>query len=120
MENLAVRCCNCHSQTDTHGSKNKAYHKDGFKDKLQMVKIEEKKINKCPKCNIEIDRKSKLCLKCSSLNQRTVKRPEYEILKMEVNDMGYVKTGKKYGVSDNAIRKWEKNYEKNYKIIKTT
>ena len=30
----------------------------------------------------------------------------------EIETMGYVGVGKKYGVSDNAVRKWKKNYEK--------
>ena len=32
-------------------------------------------------------------------------------LKNEIEILGYVKTGKKYGVSDNSIRKWIKFYE---------
>ena len=48
----------------------------------------------------------------SVMNQRKVKRPNFEILKKEINEYGFVKTGKKYGVSDNAIRKWLKFYEK--------
>jgi very-short-patch-repair endonuclease len=45
-------------------------------------------------------------------SQRKVNRPDYETLINEVNDLGFVKTGKKYGVSDNTIRKWVKFYEK--------
>ena len=43
--------------------------------------------------------------------QRKVKRPSYDKLKHDVEVMGYVGTGKKYGVSDNSIRKWLKFYE---------
>jgi integrase len=42
---------------------------------------------------------------------RKVKRPPYDILKRDVVKMGYVATGKKYGVSDNSIRKWLKFYQ---------
>jgi hypothetical protein len=42
--------------------------------------------------------------------QRKVKRPSYGELKCDVELMGYVATGKKYGVSDNSIRKWLKFY----------
>lgn len=45
-------------------------------------------------------------------SQRKLKRPEYETLINEVKELGFTKTGKKYGVSDNAIRKWIKFYEK--------
>jgi very-short-patch-repair endonuclease/transposase len=48
----------------------------------------------------------------SSVKQRKVERPDFETLKKEINEYGFVKTGKKYGVSDNAIRKWLKFYEK--------
>jgi very-short-patch-repair endonuclease/transposase len=48
----------------------------------------------------------------NSLNQRKVKRPDFETLKNEIKELGFVKTGKKYGVSDNSIRKWLKFYEK--------
>lgn len=42
---------------------------------------------------------------------RKVKRPGYETLCKELRQFGYVGTGKKYGVSDNAVRKWKKQYE---------
>ena len=37
-------------------------------------------------------------------------RPNLEELKKCISEFGYVKTGKKYGVSDNCIRKWLKKY----------
>jgi integrase len=43
--------------------------------------------------------------------QRKVKRPSYDKLKRDVELTGYVGTGKKYGVSDNSIRKWLKFYK---------
>ena len=43
--------------------------------------------------------------------QRKADRPDYETLCREISQFGFVGTGKKYGVSDNAIRKWKKNYE---------
>ncbi len=46
----------------------------------------------------------------SSISQRLVERPPYEQLQQEIKELGYVGTGKKYGVSDNAIRKWIKTY----------
>jgi len=50
--------------------------------------------------------------------QRKVKRPKYVILKKDIKKLGYVGTGKKYGVSDNAVRKWLKYFEKglNYDV----
>lgn len=42
---------------------------------------------------------------------RKVERPSYEVLKGEVTRLGFAATGRKYGVSDNAVRKWLKSYE---------
>jgi hypothetical protein len=35
-----------------------------------------------------------------------VERPSLEQLKKDIGNLGFVGTGKKYGVSDNAVRKW--------------
>jgi integrase len=45
---------------------------------------------------------------------RKVKRPNYETLCKDIKKIGYVGTGKQYGVSDNAIRKWKKHYESQF------
>lgn len=68
------------------------------------------------KCGKEITRKSKFCNKCAnklrSLTQRKVERPSYKQLLKEIKELGYSGVGRKYGVSDNSVRKWEKFYEK--------
>jgi transposase-like protein len=40
-----------------------------------------------------------------------VERPPYLLLLHEIEQNGYLATGRKYGVSDNAIRKWVRFYE---------
>ena len=69
----------------------------------------------CNICSKELKRKGKtgLCENCVKTDYRVVERPSYNDLIKEVNENNFVQTGKKYGVSDNAIRKWIKNYEKN-------
>ena len=39
-------------------------------------------------------------------------RPAYQQLIVEVAEMGWSAVGRKYGVSDNAIRKWVRAYER--------
>jgi very-short-patch-repair endonuclease len=46
------------------------------------------------------------------LKQRKVERPSFDVLLKEIEELGYVGTGRKYGVSDSAIRKWIKWYKK--------
>lgn len=57
-------------------------------------------------CGIEIHRNHKQCQSCCSKNKRKVDRPPLEQLIKEIEELGYCGTGRKYGVSDNAIRKW--------------
>lgn len=48
---------------------------------------------------------------CAKLAMRKVKRPTKEQLEVDISTESIVSVGKKYGVSDNAIRKWIKFYE---------
>ena len=50
--------------------------------------------------------------KCNTIIQRKVKRPTFEQLIKEVEQFGYCGVGRKYGVSDNSIKKWIKAYKK--------
>lgn len=80
LENLRFVCPNCNSQLSTHcvGS----YVK---KEKVKRIK-KGKTIN---------------------LKNRKVKdRPSLDVLISDIQNLGYCGTGRKYGVSDNAIRKW--------------
>ena len=94
-ENLRMLCPNCNSQQKTFaGRKSKKYYH-------------------CKECDNNISRhsKNKLCKNCSNKirNNRKVKnRPSKEQLLLEIKELGYRGTGRKYGVSDNAVRKWLK------------
>jgi transposase len=48
----------------------------------------------------------------NKINSRKVIRPSYETLINEIKETSYLAVGRKYGVSDNTIRKWVKWYEK--------
>jgi len=93
LENLRILCPNCNIQQSTFaGKRNKKHYY-------------------CEKCREEITKysKSKLCNKCSNINQRKVKnRPNKEQLLKEIEETNYCTVGKKYGVGDNAVRKWLK------------
>lgn len=101
LNNLQILCPNCHSLTPNH-SINKS------KKPKTVKKIIIKKENNCLQCNIPIKQKSNVCKKCHWNNLRKVERPNILEVIDNVNKFGYVQTGKKYGVSDNTIRKWIK------------
>jgi transposase-like protein len=44
--------------------------------------------------------------------ERKAKRPPYHELLAEIEELGYLAVGRKYGVSDNAVRKWVRQYER--------
>lgn len=73
---------------------------------LLPVLIEDK-INKC-QCAATISRYSKMCSNCRAFSQRRVERPDITTLLKEIDEIGYSAVGRKYGVSDNSIRKWIK------------
>jgi hypothetical protein len=108
IDNLRILCPNCHSQTDSFCGKKK---------KKQRIKIERKNrkticVNKCVFCNLDYeakDKNQKYCsYGCHKKSLRKVERPSKEQLINELSKSNYVQVGKKYGVSDNAIRKWLK------------
>ena len=72
--------------------------------------------NNCPKCGNLKYKNAELCSVCRGFIKRKVSRPSKEILEKDIQENSFVALGKKYGVSDNAIRKWCKAY--GIKIIK--
>ncbi len=46
------------------------------------------------------------------MDQRRVERPPYDQLLKEIERHGHVAIGCKYGVSDNAVRKWVRFYKR--------
>ncbi len=47
---------------------------------------------------------------CYHVSNRKTKRPDKETLEILIKEMKFTKIGKKYGVSDNAVRKWARSY----------
>lgn len=88
LENLRFLCPNCNSSLDTHCKGSKGYElKNKIKEKEEHSKNNRKK-----------DR----------VHTRKVERPPIDVLLNDVAFLGFRGTGRKYGVSDNSIRKWIK------------
>jgi hypothetical protein len=128
LENLRIVCRHCDSQLDTFGAKNmknkreysycKCGQKLSYKNKSgRCIRcINTRLYNYCLDCECEISLKSQRCFVCANtLNaykqKRKVERPSYEQLLKDLKDTNYCAVGRKYGVTDNAIRKWVKFYE---------
>lgn len=75
--------------------------------------------NRCVDCGALLsDGNAKRCLTCFHQRRRKVERPDAKTLINELKESSFVQVGKKYGVSDNAIRKWLKFYGINPKEVK--
>lgn len=83
-----------------------------FLSNSYLPKEKEIKNKFCSHCGSPINprNKSGLCLICAQEKQRKVQRPDKETLIKELKESNFTQVGKKYGVSDNAIRKWCKSY----------
>lgn len=108
IKNLRIICPNCNSTLETNCGKNKVkkiydYEKDTYRS--------DKTHKKCS-CGKVILKNSKSCSKCNGEKQRKFKRPDLDTLLKDIEELGYKGAGKKYGLSDNGLRKWTKSYQK--------
>ena len=109
IENLRMVCPNCAATLDTHCGRN-----------LPRDRV-------CPGCGASFVPRNIRHRYCSqkcwgAVNgtalrgvpapvRRKVERPSYEQLMADVASMSFLAMGRKYGVSDNAVRKWIRWYE---------
>ncbi len=109
FENLKILCPNCHAKTPTYRGKNKK-NKNSEITKIKKEKTKTKPVYNCSSCGVELAKKCKtgLCHSCYQKTQRKVERPLKEQLIREIEESSYLAVSRKYGVSDNAIRKWIK------------
>lgn len=118
LENLRVLCPNCAATLDTHCAR---------KNRIAPVA---RRCRHCGKEFVTKRRQQQYCSRaCGSrwdragrdgqnplkgtprLTSRRVQRPAYHDLLRQIDETGYVAVGRKYGVSDNAVRKWVRFYE---------
>lgn len=122
IENLQIVCPNCHSCTENYCGRNVKLNniKNGKKYINNIKNAKNTKIYKqillkhnCKNCDKKI-RQEGNCIDCSKKINRTKNKnmPSYNQLKEDIKVLPYTKIGIKYNVSDNCIRKWIKNYEK--------
>lgn len=90
--------------------------KSNVEDKVIQILNKDENNKKICTCGREKNKKSLQCIVCFNKKDRPknrkVDRPDYEVLLEDIGNIGYLSTGKKYGVSDNTIRKWIKRYIK--------
>lgn len=95
ISNLRFLCPNCHSQTDTFGSKN-------------MTAVRNKTVYTCKNidCNNHVSKNGNSCRECYEEGLKFSLPTKEEILRtLEENDFNYVQSSKFFKISDNGLRK---------------
>lgn len=68
-------------------------------------------IRKCEVCGKDTKNVHYCSRACMLIGRRKVVWPTKEALSKDIQSMSFLAIGRKYGVSDNAIRKWAKKYK---------
>ncbi len=98
-------CCNCHAEVHDDVYK---YDRKEFQ-KAVVTPIQPRKCTDCSKTFTPKKRDQKYCdMKCRA---KVKNRPSKTELKKLIADLPWTRIGEKYGVSDNAVRKWARTYE---------
>lgn len=113
LENLRIVCPNCAATLDTHcGRKNRVEkaRRDCRHCGRSFFPSRPQQRYCSRECGSRWDR-SQLRGKPKPATRR-VQRPPYEQLLAEIEATSFCAVGRKYGVSDNAVRKWVRFYER--------
>ena len=111
IENLRIVCPNCAAGLATHCGRAKE-KLDRARDCLRCGKPFRAKYRDHRYCSRECGQKLKPNIRGPRPERRKVERPPYDRLLDEIKRLGFLAVGRKYGVSDNAIRKWIRAYER--------
>ena len=134
LENLQILCANCHRKTDNFRGKGIRAHKaasdwfisDEEAEQRHQIKLEKRRVPKnlrkvipilpkiCPSCGKEFkpsDRKQEYCSQECYHNKNDNRPDIISLLKAFKEYNNFVKVGKHFGVTDNAVRKWCKLYK---------
>ena len=113
LENLRIVCPNCAATLATHcGRKNR-------------VEIQSRECLRCGSFFLPRHPRQRFCSRyCGTRSLagstrrgiRKVERPPETRLLLEVEEHGYLGVGRRYGVSDNAVRKWLREYAREQAI----
>jgi len=115
LKKCVLLCANCHREVEANLVElpkdihkfNEAYTE--YRTPPMVYDI------KCQQCKIMFRTKEKdrqyCSIECSNLSNRKVERPSKKELALLIKSEPWLQIGKKFGVSDNAVRKWARQYK---------
>jgi|LakMenE01Jun11ns_1017448.scaffolds.fasta_scaffold9887178_4 hypothetical protein len=117
-DKCSLLCSNCHRELheEINGYKDKRIdiqkrsYKTIYKESSLSRKKAQKKYNQCLACGIDTYNDKYCSNKCCKLAKRKVDRPDKEKLIEILQKNNWTQTAKMFNVSDNAVRKWAKQY----------
>jgi hypothetical protein len=108
-------CSNCHAEI--HAKQiGKLEFEHESQEEIKQKSLEYRQDKICSFCRKQFtspiwNKDQKFCsVKCSAESQRKVVRPDRNILEQDIKQLSWRAIGRKYGVTDNAARKWAKGY----------
>lgn len=123
LENLRILCPNCAATLDTHCGR-----KNGSRRRPRRLAGHLRECAICRERFTAISRNQRYCSRTCWFEEqrrrgmellgrpqphlRKAERPPHRQLVAEIDRDGYLATARKYGVSDTAIRKWVRQYER--------
>ena len=134
LENLQILCANCHRKTNNfrgkgiraHNAASEWFISDEEVEQRHQMKLEKRRVPEhlrkvtpilpkiCPSCGKEFkpsDRKQEYCSPECYHNKNDNRPDIITLLKAFKEYNNFVKVGKHFGVTDNAVRKWCKLYK---------
>lgn len=84
-------------------------------EKKEVKPRKKKEQHYCPNCGKAISPDATRCIECGHKQQRRAEWPQKDELKELIRTNSFSSIGKQFNVSDNAVRRWCKNYGLPYK-----
>ena len=106
LENLRIVCPNCAATLDTHCGRNVLLVRECAVCRRSFQPTHVGQRHCSPRCSGRTKPN-----RLRAMAARTVERPPYDQLLGEIGETSWSAVGRKYGVSDNAVRKWVRGYE---------
>ncbi|MBT7496977.1 hypothetical protein HN662_01490 [Candidatus Woesearchaeota archaeon] len=116
LKKCILVCRNCHAELH-HPNYKKENIDLSFadrhlnEDRFEPHRYKIKSSGKCPVCDSEVYGTKYCSTNCAQMAMRKVVRPTKKELKKDIKEMSWSAIGRKYGVSDNAVRKWARKYD---------
>jgi transposase-like protein len=118
LENLQIVCPNCAATLDTHCGRNKPCVCPTCRTTYRPRRSAQRFCSHdCfARSNVGVAKPSRRKVISTGHRERRVERPSYRQLLAEIESTNYCAVGRRYGVSDNAIRKWVRQYERELEV----